>query len=188
MVAGEGVASLWRGLGLTLWRDVPFSGIYWLGYEAIKERLHKQRERNWHRTAPLNSRAPPKDLHAESTFADSFIGGATSGAVAALITTPFDVGKTRRQIAHGDAARESVPRMLMAIWNAEGWPGLMRGCVPRMLKVAPACAIMVSLCCALFRVCVCVCADLAWVNGKISSYEVGKKAAAGINHRAEMQL
>lgn len=146
MVAAEGVGSLWRGLGLTLWRDVPFSGIYWLGYEAIKEGLQKQREREWHLTAPLNSRAPPKDLHSESTFTDSFIGGATSGAVAALITTPFDVGKTRRQIAGGDAVRESVPRVLKAIWNTEGLAGLMRGYVPRMLKVAPACAIMVRLC------------------------------------------
>lgn len=153
MVAAEGVGSLWRGLGLTLWRDVPFSGIYWLGYEAIKEGLQKQREREWHLTAPLNSRAPPKDLHSESTFTDSFIGGATSGAVAALITTPFDVGKTRRQIAGGDAVRESVPRVLKAIWNAEGLAGLMRGYVPRMLKVAPACAIMVRLLLLLFSPC-----------------------------------
>lgn len=155
MVAAKGVASLWRGLGLTLWRDVPFSGVYWLGYEAIREGLQKQREREWHLTAaPLDIRrrgTPPKDLHAESTFADSFIAGAASGAVAALITTPFDVGKTRRQISGGDAAGESVPRVLKAIWMTEGWAGLMRGCVPRMLKVAPACAIMVSLPCFLTR-------------------------------------
>lgn len=36
MVARDGTRSLWRGLGPTLWRDVPFSGIYWAGYETGK--------------------------------------------------------------------------------------------------------------------------------------------------------
>lgn len=35
----EGLASAWRGLPPTLWRDVPFSGIYWAGYEGIKRSL-----------------------------------------------------------------------------------------------------------------------------------------------------
>lgn len=35
----EGLASAWRGLPPTLWRDVPFSGIYWAGYEGIKRTL-----------------------------------------------------------------------------------------------------------------------------------------------------
>lgn len=34
-----GWTSAWRGLPVTLWRDVPFSGIYWAGYEAIKRGL-----------------------------------------------------------------------------------------------------------------------------------------------------
>lgn len=36
MVAHDGLRTLWRGLGPTLWRDVPFSGIYWAGYESGK--------------------------------------------------------------------------------------------------------------------------------------------------------
>jgi solute carrier family 25 protein 39/40 len=39
MVGTEGVFSLWRGLTLTLWRDVPFSAIYWWGYEATRNQL-----------------------------------------------------------------------------------------------------------------------------------------------------
>ncbi|KAI5838388.1 mitochondrial carrier domain-containing protein [Morchella snyderi] len=158
MVAAEGVASLWRGLGLTLWRDVPFSGVYWFGYEMVKARLRREREHSWHAgAAPLQ--ALPRDIHAESTFVDAFVAGAASGAVAAMLTTPFDVGKTRRQVAMQVGGGGSMAGLLWGIWRVEGVAGLMRGCVPRMLKVAPACAIM------------------------ISSYEVGKKAAARMNSR-----
>ena len=36
LVRREGVAALWKGLAPTLWRDVPFSMLYWLGYEKLK--------------------------------------------------------------------------------------------------------------------------------------------------------
>lgn len=39
LVRVEGYSSLWRGLSATLWRDVPFSGAYWAGYEAIRRVL-----------------------------------------------------------------------------------------------------------------------------------------------------
>lgn len=32
-----GISGLWMGLGSTLLRDVPFSAIYWLNYETIKQ-------------------------------------------------------------------------------------------------------------------------------------------------------
>ena len=36
LVRREGVVALWKGLAPTLWRDVPFSMVYWLGYESLK--------------------------------------------------------------------------------------------------------------------------------------------------------
>ncbi|KAI5778508.1 mitochondrial carrier domain-containing protein, partial [Geopyxis carbonaria] len=172
MMVNEGPLTLWRGLGLTLWRDVPFSGLYWYGYEVIKNYLRGRRETNWslmhdHPSGILLPSAYSKqrsDLHAESTFMDAFIAGAASGSVAAFLTTPFDVGKTRRQIAHSKGEEigtraASMPKILMEIWKEGGVNSLWKGCTPRILKVAPACAIM------------------------ISSYEVGKKAAMKINKK-----
>lgn len=39
MVKSNGLQALWRGLPPTLWRDVPFSAIYWMGYEQTKRQL-----------------------------------------------------------------------------------------------------------------------------------------------------
>lgn len=156
MVAHEGVRTLWRGLGLTLWRDVPFSGVYWFGYERARAILRARRAERWaamhrHPSGILPRRQHPSD---ESTFLDAFVAGASSGAVAAFLTQPYDVGKTRRQIVQSRAAlgsapaaagpaAASMPRVLLEIWREGGLQGLWKGCTPRMLKVAPACAIMV---------------------------------------------
>lgn len=171
MVKAQGYTSLWRGLTLTMWRDVPFSGIYWWGYEAVRNSLTEMRE-----TAHLRSGGRPRSNsrteNHTSTFVDSFIAGAASGAVASVVTTPFDVGKTRQQVLEQRSKIKAplsksalrpeelpMPRFLLHIWKEEGMPGLFRGWAARCLKVAPACAIM------------------------ISSYEVGKKMARRMNER-----
>jgi solute carrier family 25 protein 39/40 len=176
MVHAQGYTSLWRGLTLTMWRDVPFSGIYWWGYETVRNFLTEFRDQH-HGKRPW-SRSRGNEDHT-STFVNSFIAGATSGAVAAIVTTPFDVGKTRRQVhehsrpagphdgnARGHlniaAGERSMPRFLYQIWADEGIAGLFRGWAARCLKVAPACAIM------------------------ISSYEIGKKMAKSMNDKKEL--
>lgn len=128
-VKQDGYLSLWRGLGPTILRDVPFSAIYWLNYEYYKKKF--------------------KQPHPSFSF--SFVAGAAAGTVAAVITLPFDVVKTHRQIELGEMvlgskSKESVRtlNMLKNIFNQRGVQGLFAGLVPRVVKVAPACAIMIS--------------------------------------------
>ncbi|KAI1486265.1 mitochondrial carrier domain-containing protein [Biscogniauxia mediterranea] len=179
MVGEHGYRSLWRGLTLTLWRDVPFSGMYWWGYETVRGKLTDLREER--RGRPLTqesgsrSRARQRSQSREDHTAvlmDSFTAGALSGGFASLVTTPFDVGKTRTQV-HRDSAKkagssaqstlapeeQSMIRLLWHIFRTEGAAGLWKGWIPRTLKVAPACAIM------------------------ISSYEVGKRVFRSMNER-----
>lgn len=172
MTRVKGYSSLWRGLSLTMWRDVPFSGLYWWGYEEVKKGLEAARQH-----APHMAGSNPESPTSASAFLDSFIAGATSGSVAAFVTTPFDVGKTRQQVyRHMDdhspktssaprgpnaviPEQLSLPRFLMHIFREEGAAGLFRGWAARCLKVAPACAIM------------------------ISTYELGKRMAREVNER-----
>ncbi|KAI9330620.1 mitochondrial carrier domain-containing protein [Obelidium mucronatum] len=157
MVATSGVQSLWRGLGPTLWRDVPFSAIYWVGYEGIRKRLTEQ-----------------KHVLDVGEFGGSFLAGATAGTVAAILTTPFDVAKTLQQVVHHDepgcvhhpgcghlpgGRKLSMVNVMRSIVANDGVKGLFVGLSPRIAKIAPACAIM------------------------ISSYELGKRAFERMNRR-----
>ncbi|KAJ3230475.1 hypothetical protein HDU77_001322, partial [Chytriomyces hyalinus] len=131
MVRANGVVSLWRGLGPMLWRDVPFSGIYWLGYETIKKRLSQSNRFNF------------------GDFGYAFVAGASAGTVAAVITTPFDVSKTLQQVVHHNepgckADKLSMVKVMQSVIREDGIKGLFVGLSPRIAKIAPACAIMIS--------------------------------------------
>ena len=122
----HGIRHLWRGLGPTLWRDVPFSGMYWATYEGLKRRF----ERSGRTGASV-----------------AFVCGATSGTTAALLTSPFDVLKTRRQaLVMSAAAGEATGTLplLTQILRTEGMSALFAGLGPRVAKIAPACGIMIS--------------------------------------------
>jgi len=62
--------------------------------------------------------------------------GALSGGIAAVITTPFDVLKTRMMTApHGQ--RISTQMVAFAILRHEGPFGFFKGALPRFFWVAP---------------------------------------------------
>ncbi|KAI8866389.1 mitochondrial carrier [Ramicandelaber brevisporus] len=148
MVKNDGFGSLWRGLAPSLWRDVPFSAIYWTGYETIRSSLSsRMRAQN-----AAASGGHVTELSGRQEYSVAFISGASSGIIAAIATNPFDVAKTRRQIDLSrartlgyvsPAAAGTLPLMQHMI-ATEGWMSLYRGIAPRLIKIAPACAIMIS--------------------------------------------
>jgi solute carrier family 25, member 39/40 len=142
----EGIPALYRGLTSTLWRDVPFSAIYWLCLERFRI--------IWR----LNATRAPSPLEQAG---QAFVNGATAGMIAAACTTPFDNVKTLQQTStivvesvsqanchHDGLLVAQKPAGLLyqmrSIVANEGVGGLWRGNVARMVKVAPSCAIMIS--------------------------------------------
>ncbi len=79
-VQQSGVLSLWRGLAPMLLRDIPFSILYWVGYEYSKLKLLQT-----HLGSVLPSAVP-------------FISGSISGTISAIVTNPLDVVKTHMQV------------------------------------------------------------------------------------------
>ncbi|KAK4685168.1 hypothetical protein P7C73_g4993, partial [Tremellales sp. Uapishka_1] len=104
------------------------SGLYWAGFELLKSNL----------TSTSPSLSP---------LATSFISGAVSGTFAALLTQPFDVLKTRRQVftpSPGCSPKAPTIPLALHVIKTEGWGALFAGTVPRCGKIAPACGLMIA--------------------------------------------
>ncbi|ELV11228.1 Solute carrier family 25 member 39 [Tupaia chinensis] len=179
-VAQGGWRSLWLGWGPTALRDVPFSALYWFNYELVKGWLNGLRPKDqtsvgvsfvaggisgtvaetiWEKSFRmvlwnLDPPPPPPD----TCDAGAGAGSGNEGElfpphqVAAVLTLPFDVVKTQRQVALGavEAVRVRPPRadstwlLLRRIRAESGTRGLFAGFLPRIIKAAPSCAIMIS--------------------------------------------
>uniref|UniRef100_A0A8C4QJI2 Solute carrier family 25 member 22 n=1 Tax=Eptatretus burgeri TaxID=7764 RepID=A0A8C4QJI2_EPTBU len=117
----RGVSGLYRGLGATLVRDVPFSIIYFPLFANLN-RLGQ--------FSP-DGRAP---------FLHSFLAGCVAGSVAAISVSPFDVVKTRLQSLNKGLNEESYAGMVdcaRKIWTREGPTAFLKGAGCRALVVAP---------------------------------------------------
>ncbi|KAL4553612.1 hypothetical protein Ndes2526B_g03448 [Nannochloris sp. 'desiccata'] len=108
--------SLWTGVGATLARDVPFSGLYWAMVEPIRKNL-----------------LPPEGASSEmEVMVANVAAGGISGGLSGAITTPLDVVKTRTQLQMG--TDHPVLRTLASILKQEGATGLFSGWSARAAK------------------------------------------------------
>ncbi|KAK9758918.1 Mitochondrial carrier protein [Popillia japonica] len=123
LVKQNGISGLWKGVFATLLRDVPFSAIYWTSYEFIKLKTS-------------NGTVP--------NFSYSFLAGFISGSIAATVTVPFDVVKTHQQIELGEQVLSGADKRPKTTWEIMRQLHNEFGFPPRLIKVAPACAIMIA--------------------------------------------
>ncbi|MES1913475.1 MAG: hypothetical protein MHM6MM_005676 [Cercozoa sp. M6MM] len=124
IVRNDGYRGLWRGLGATLWRDVPFSALYWMFVERTRRTLRQC-----------------NDAMRESTLVPNFVAGFVGGVGAAVCTHPFDVVKTRVQT--GEKSGNPM-RAVCDLIQRRGVKSAYVGLWPRLLRIGPACAVMVA--------------------------------------------
>jgi len=115
----EGLRGLTCGLMPTLWRDVPFSGLYLMFYERLKAQMIRPA---W---SPSGAAAGP------NTDWSKFGCGLGAGVLASLVTQPADVVKTKLQLAPRGATIAGVVRRIAV---RDGPAGFFRGGVPRMTR------------------------------------------------------
>lgn len=127
------ISSLWRGVGASLYKDVPFAGLFWTFLEPLRSWL------NSHTHIPYP--AAGIDMH---TLAINALSGSLAGAAAAGITTPFDVAKTRVQTQCTMAQRQSTLKCLVSVAQQGGVRAVFSGWGPRTLRTAAAYSILMS--------------------------------------------
>ena len=138
-VSRGGWRSLWSGWAPSILRDVPFSGFYFCGYEVAKTYY-----------SDVFKSSSSSSSSSSTSLKINFLSGGTSALFATVLTQPFDVLKTRSQIRLGEAnfvlsaSSDSVFRSAARIVETHGVSGLFVGVVPRLMKVIPACAIMIT--------------------------------------------
>ena len=117
----EGAAGLFSGLGSTIARDAPFSGLNLLIFTQTRSMMKE--------VARLQNR--------EIDAVDTFIAGALAGAGATFLTHPPDVIRTRVQLGRMMALQGSgkPPAVsLMKIVSEEGVRALWIGSLPRVAR------------------------------------------------------
>ncbi|XP_034119384.1 probable mitochondrial glutathione transporter SLC25A40 isoform X2 [Drosophila albomicans] len=159
VVQSQGVLGLWRGLPPTILRDVPFSGIYWTCYEYLKSRFNVVEPTfgfSFVAGAISGSVAAtvttPFDViktHEQIEFGEKVIF--TGRHVAMQLTSSHsttDPTTTSVCLTPDNPAKsvptKSVAERLSNIYRLNGMRGVFSGLGPRLFKVAPACAIMIS--------------------------------------------
>ncbi|WOL16977.1 mitochondrial substrate carrier family protein E [Canna indica] len=126
----HGLRGLFAGYWSTLARDVPFAGLMVTFYEALKE-MSEYGQQNFFTNA---------DLQVASSFEGLVLGG-LAGGLSAYLTTPMDVIKTRLQVQGSTIRYKGWLDALKRIWLAEGFSGLFKGSVPRIMWYVPASAL-----------------------------------------------
>lgn len=123
----EGFGAFYASYRTTVVMNAPFTAVHFATYEAAKRGL-------------MGASAEEEEslmVHATA--------GAAAGALAAAVTTPLDVVKTQLQcqgVCGCDRlSSSSISGVVGIIKKKDGYGGLMRGWIPRMLFHAPAAAI-----------------------------------------------
>ncbi|EXJ55182.1 hypothetical protein A1O7_08108 [Cladophialophora yegresii CBS 114405] len=118
------VRELYRGGGVTIMREIPFTIIQFSLWEYFKDSYSKRQHRRHGRQPGMVSAT------------ESALFGSAAGAIAAGLTTPLDVLKTRimleRKESGASSERAGAVIVLRQIRAQEGIAGLFRGFVPRV--------------------------------------------------------
>jgi solute carrier family 25 S-adenosylmethionine transporter 26 len=109
----QGIAMLYRGLPVTLQREIPFAMLQFPLYEAFKQRSH-----------------------AKASGLEAAVCGSLAGGITAALTTPLDVLKTRTMLAQRHVPSANTFKALVHIAAAEGPGTLFAGAIPRVLWIS----------------------------------------------------
>lgn len=123
------IRELYRGTGITIAREIPFTIIQFTMWEAMKNRYAR-----WGKAAEETSSG-------QIPAAPSAVFGSIAGGISAGLTTPLDVIKTRvmlarREEGNGTSSSIRVSDVVRRIMKEEGPSVFWRGIGPRTTAIA----------------------------------------------------
>ncbi|XP_070621503.1 mitochondrial glutamate carrier 1 [Erythrolamprus reginae] len=121
LLRSKGIAGLYKGLGATLLRDVPFSIVYFPLFANLNN---------------LGQKSPD----VKAPFYVSFLSGCAAGSTAAVAVNPCDVIKTRLQSLQRGVNEDTYSGIIdctRKIWRNEGPLAFFKGAYCRALVIAP---------------------------------------------------
>lgn len=125
---GQMLRELYRGAGITIAREIPFTVLQFTMWESMKQAYAKR----YLRQSQLGTGSVKEGQIPVSTSA---VFGSVAGSIAAGFTTPLDVIKTRVMLARrgegGDGAPVRVKEVVRGIAE-EGMGAFWRGIGPRV--------------------------------------------------------
>lgn len=130
VLATEGVTAFYRSYTTQLTMNIPFQVLHFVSYESLQQLLNPMRQYD------------PKS---------HVISGALAGAIAASVTTPFDVAKTllntwaQEKSLSPDEKVQGIVKSLRKISEIGGFRGYFRGVSARVIYQMPSTAICWSV-------------------------------------------
>ena len=123
------VRELYRGAGITIIREIPFTILQFSLWEYLKKSYSIYQHKRY------------KRREGQVTATESAVFGSMAGAVAAGVTTPLDVLKTRIMLQrreHGEVrlGGSNVLRVLRQVQQEAGVKGFFRGFGPRVAWIS----------------------------------------------------
>ncbi|CAL8402318.1 unnamed protein product [Arctogadus glacialis] len=117
----NGIRGIYKGTGLTLMRDLPASGMYFMTYEWLKNLL-----------------TPAGKSHNELSIPSILFAGGMAGVFNWAVAIPADVLKSRYQTAAEGMYPHGVRDVLRELIREEGIGSLYKGFTAVMLRAFPA--------------------------------------------------
>ncbi|KYQ88830.1 putative transmembrane protein [Tieghemostelium lacteum] len=114
-----GIRGLYKGSSATLLRDIPFSMVYFSTYARLKQYFTKE--------------------NGELGLGRILLSGILAGSLAASISTPADVVKTRIQVKPGpnDPHYNGIVDCITKTYKNEGISAFGKGLIPRIMIISP---------------------------------------------------
>lgn len=130
---GRVIRELYRGAGITIAREIPFTMLQFTMWESMKE--------GYATRVAAASGAERQQVPAST----SAMFGSVAGAIAAGLTTPLDVIKTRVMLARrGDGNTRTRVRDVVQEISREGAGAFWRGIGPRVMWIGAGGAIFLG--------------------------------------------